>query len=401
MERIDIKDIGGGVNQSGIRDHNARLVLSMIQRHGQLPGIDIARRAGLSPQTASVILRSLESDGFLLRGEPVRGRVGKPSIPMGLKPDGVYSVGMKIGRRSLDLLLVDFLGNICLQVDTTYKYPDPKTVFSFLENGLVQFQEYLGAERFARVCGIGIASPFQLWNWHETLGVDEAEIARWRDISFAAEIAKFSDLPVLVENDATAACRAEHVFGQGKELTDFAYFFIGSFIGGGIVLNHSVYEGRSGNAGSFGSIPTGGPTAKGSQLIDNASLHLLEDMLNRAGIDAKRLWAAPQDWTGFPDILADWIDHTSVQLARAIVSVCAVIDFEAVIIDGGFPSTIRQTLVEQVRDRIKREDSRGIMLPIIKPGLVGRNARAIGAACGPIFSMYLLNTMGGRFQPAD
>ena len=94
-----------GSNQSGLRDYNDRLVLSMIQRSGAIPGVEIARRAGLSPQTVSVILRSLEADGLLERGTPQRGRVGKPSIPMGLNPEGLFSVGVKIGRRSADLVL--------------------------------------------------------------------------------------------------------------------------------------------------------------------------------------------------------------------------------------------------------------------------------------------------------
>lgn len=42
--------------------------------------------------------------------EPQRGQVGQPSIPMSLNPNGVFSIGLKIGRRSADLVLVDFLG---------------------------------------------------------------------------------------------------------------------------------------------------------------------------------------------------------------------------------------------------------------------------------------------------
>ena len=57
-----------------------------------------------------MIMRSLEHDGLLLKGEPLRGKVGQPSIPMSLNSNGVFSIGLKIGRRSADLVLVDFLG---------------------------------------------------------------------------------------------------------------------------------------------------------------------------------------------------------------------------------------------------------------------------------------------------
>ena len=87
-----------GSNQSGMRAHNERLVLSLVRQHGALAKSDIARMTGLSAQTVSVIMRALEQDGLLLRGEPVRGRIGQPSVPMAIAPGGAYFLGLKIGR---------------------------------------------------------------------------------------------------------------------------------------------------------------------------------------------------------------------------------------------------------------------------------------------------------------
>jgi hypothetical protein len=392
MDRIEMRSPSVGANQQGVRDHNERLILSMIQRQGALPGRDLARLAGLSPQTVSVILRELEQDGFIERGDPQRGRVGKPSVPMTLAADGVYSIGLKLGRRSADLVLADFHGTIRGQLQTTYRYPVPDHVFSFLKSGLATLTAGMGPDAVARIAGIGIAKPYQIWDWHEAIGAPEGELAAWREIDFLTEIAGFSDLPVYVENDATAACRAEHVFGRGREFRDFAYFFVGSFIGGGVVLNHSVFEGATGNAAAFGSLPTQRPDGKLGQLIDSASLFLLEAELIGAGLEPARLWAQPQDWSGFSDILDDWIDKAAAQIAQAALTVCAVIDFEAVLIDGGFPATVRDRLVDRVREIMPTLDSRGLTPVAIHGGLVGGDARALGAACGPVFSRYMLNT---------
>ena len=78
-DRQSADDLGlRGSNQSGMRDHNERLVLSLVRQNGALAKSDIARITGLSAQTVSVIMRSLEQDRLLLRGEPVRGRIGQP-----------------------------------------------------------------------------------------------------------------------------------------------------------------------------------------------------------------------------------------------------------------------------------------------------------------------------------
>ncbi|WP_189639427.1 ROK family transcriptional regulator [Paramylibacter ulvae] len=388
-------EITGGVNQSGVRDHNERLILSMLKHRGPMPGADIARRSGLSPQTASIILRKLEKDGILRRGDPLRGKVGKPSIPMELNPEGVFAIGLKIGRRSADLTLIDFSGQVRQQIHTTYDYALPDAIFGFLKSGLAKILDNCTAKQRGRICGIGIGTPFELWKWHDLVGDAANRFKSWRDVDFAAEVSAFTDLPVFVLNDATAACHAEHLYGRGIKYRDYAYFYIGSFVGGGVVLNGTVFEGNQGNAGALGSMRTTGPLGESQQLIDTASLHLLEARLVEAGVDPTVLWHKPQDWSTLTNYVEPWIGETAQELSKATLSICSVLDFEAIIIDGAFPSDVRDELVARVKRYIVNQDVRGLIAPNVEPGSVGENARAIGAATGPIFRQFLLNTNAG------
>ncbi|WP_394356621.1 ROK family transcriptional regulator [Sedimentitalea todarodis] len=395
MDGTNVRVRGAGVNQRGIRDHNERLLLSLLQRHRALSGADLARHSGLSRPTVSTILRELEEDGLVRKGDPIRGKVGKPSIPMELDPDGAFSCGLKIGRRSADLLLLDFGGRVRQQIYTTYDYPMPDAVFGFLREGIKTLLGDLPPGLHDRVSGIGIGTPFELWKWHDLVGVAADRFRSWRDTDFAQEVAKFSDLPVFVVNDATAACHAEHLYGRGKEFRDFAYFYVGSFVGGGVALNGTVFEGSQGNAGALGSMRTTGPLGESQQLIDTASIHLLEARLVEAGIDPQILWKKPQDWSGLSRYVGPWIGTTAQELARALLSVCSVIDFEAILIDGAFPPDVRNELVERVRRYLINQDTRGLIVPKVEAGRVGENARSIGAASSPIFSQFLLNTNSG------
>ncbi|WP_254869996.1 ROK family transcriptional regulator [Celeribacter sp. HF31] len=395
MDGESIRKQIAGVNQSGVRDHNERLILSLLQRHRAVPAADLARRTGLSKPTVSTILRDLEEDGLIRRGAPVRGKVGKPSIPIELEPDGVLSIGLKIGRRSADLLLLDICGNVREQLHTTYDYPMPDAVFDFLKEGLETLLGNLSAKLRGRVCGIGIGTPFELWKWHDLVGLSAEKFRSWKDIHFAAEVGVFSDLPVFVVNDATAACHAEHLYGHGHEFRDYAYFFIGSFVGGGVVLNGTVFEGNQGNAGALGSMRSTGPLGEAQQLIDVASIHLLEARVTESGMDPSALWQQPQDWSSLSRHVEPWIGQTAQELAKASLSICSVIDFEAVLIDGAFPSDVRDQLVERTRRYLVNQDKRGLIEPQIVAGEVGHNARGIGAASSPIFSQFLLNTNAG------
>lgn len=387
--------IAGGVNQRGVRDHNERLILSVIRSRGGMAGAAIAKLTNLSSQTVSIILRKLEKDGLLMRGDPVRGRVGKPSIPMQLNPDGVFAFGLKVGRRSADLCLLDFTGNVRAQTSTKYRYPLPENVFEFLGTGIEQILSELDEDIAKRICGIGIAVPFEFWRWHDLPDPVASKFESWKDVDFEREVRKFSDLKVFVVNDATAACHAEHLYGRGDDFRDYAYFFIGSFVGGGVVMNGSVFEGNRGNAGALGAMRTTGPLGEAQQLIDVASLHVLEARLVEAGIDPEKMWGTVQDWNEITRYVEPWIGVTAQELAKAALSICSVIDFEAVLIDGAFPENVRIELVERVRRYLVNQDTRGLLTPAIEAGSIGRNARAIGAASNPIFRQFFLNTNAG------
>ena len=387
-----------GSNQAAVRAYNERVVLSLVRRYGSLAKADIARSTGLSAQTVSVIMRALEEDGLLLRGEPLRGKVGQPSVPMSLNPDGAYSFGLKIGRRSADIVLIDFLGKVRGRLHRTYRWPTPDGLLSFVDEGMLALAGTLPPEGRARIAGVGVAAPFELWNWADEVGAPASEMDSWRGFDLQAEIAAISPYPVFLQNDATSACGAELVFGAGSRHPDFVYFFIGSFIGGGIVLNSSLYSGRTGNAGALGSMPV--PDEKGGsrQLIEAASIVVLENMLKAEGIDPSPLWYTPEDWIDFGKPLADWISLTSRALGHAIVTSASVIDFEAAIIDGGFPDWVKQRVVNATREAVNRFDLQGIELPAIVAGEVGSHARSIGGASLPLFSRYLLdlNTFHGE-----
>lgn len=391
MDGSRIRSLSGGMNQSGVRNHNERLILSILQRGGGMPGSELARRTGLSAPAISAILRKMENDDFIVRGAPTRGRVGKPSIPMNLNPAGVLSLGLRIGRQSADLLLLDFSGNVENEEHTTYDYPLPETVFGFLEQGLPKVLAGKDAKALNRLCGIGIATPFELWKWNDLSGAAAEKFRSWKDVDFTAEVSRFSDLNAYVVNDATAACRAEHLYGRGKAFRDYAYFFIGSFIGGGIVLNNTVFEGNQGNAGAVGSIRATGPLGENQQLIDVASIHLLRSRLVEDRVDPDILWRKPQDWSMLSKYLDPWIDQTAQELAKASLSICSVIDFEAILIDGAFPADVRDELVVRIRRYLLDHDTRGLIVPKVEAGSVGGNARGIGAASSPIFQQFFLN----------
>ena len=389
-ERGPVQDRHRGSNQLGMRLYNERLALSLIRQQGSLPKSEIARQTGLTAQTISVILKQLEADGLVRKETPLRGRVGQPRVPISLNPDGAYSLGLKIGRRSSDLVMLDFVGNVKQSIHETFAYPTPDGLKTFVRDGVAAMTASLSPAQKTRLLGIGIATPFELWSWAEEVGAPDQVMDRWRTFNTKREIEDLTGLETELYNDATAACAAELFFGNPAQYQDFLYIYIGSFVGGGVVLGGNLFAGPTGNAGAIGSMPVpAGNGASGTrQLITAASNYSLEKHLLADGRDPSVIWRSPDDWGDLGPILDGWIDEVSGALAFAAVSAISVIDFSAVVIDGAFPDTVRQRIVSRTDEAIRQLDRLGLSPVEIAEGTLGGNARAVGGASLPLLADF-------------
>jgi predicted NBD/HSP70 family sugar kinase len=381
-----------GTNQTGVRLYNERLVMSLIRRHGQLPKADIARLTGLSAQTISIITNQLTADGLLRRGTPMRGRIGQPSVPYSLNPEGALAFGLKIGRRSVDLYLINFTGEIIQLLHQTYRFPTPEGIRRFATQGIATLLDAIPDRLATRIAGLGIAAPYEMWTWHEEIGATKAQIDDWRTIDIRSEIAALCPWPVYFANDITAACAAELMFGHGGDHIDYLYVFIGSFIGGGLVLDGHLFPGRTRNAGALGSMPVQHSAAEGPrprQLMHVASIYVLERKLEAAGKPADILWQSPDDWgDDLGPELDEWIGEVAEGLANSIVAAIAVIDVETVIIDGAFPDAVRTRIISRTREEIAAVDRQGLSEFQLRAGSIGNAARAMGGASLPLLANF-------------
>jgi predicted NBD/HSP70 family sugar kinase len=380
-----LSGLGGGANQAGGRAYNERLALSLIRLNGPLSRAELARLTGLTPQTLSHIVKRLEEEALLLPLAPLRGRIGQPSTPYALNPEGAFSFGVKIGRRSTEIVLCDFIGNIRDRARQNHPYPEPEAIFAFIT---ARISVMRAAQKVGmRVAGLGIAMPFELWKWAEEVNAPAGLLESWRHLDVVAELEARTGLPTHLANDATAACGAELARNPKSAGQDWLYIFIGSFVGGGIVLNGALYQGRTRNAGAIGSMPVylGGTP---SQLIQHASLITLEKAVEAAGQDANLILNPEADWAGLGQVLENWMARAARALAMASVSGASVIDVQRVVVDGALPRDVLTRLVEETRAHLAAIAQDGLSPFEIEPGEIGADARALGGAILPMSANF-------------
>jgi predicted NBD/HSP70 family sugar kinase len=384
-----------GSNQIGLRQFNERVVLQAIRLHGALAQAELARLTHLTAQTVSLIIARLEGDGLLLRLAPVRGRVGQPSVPIALNPDGAFSIGLMVGRRRLDALIVDFAGRVRERLSVAYRYPNPDTLFDQIDAALKALRGSLAPALRDRVLGVGVAAPLGLEGWQQLLDIEPELASKWRQIDLRERIAALTDLPVDTVKDTAAACVAELVAGRGRSIRSFLYIFVDTFVGGGLVLDSHLRSGVRGNAGAIGSLPmqigVGGASADAPfppQMLGLASLWNLESAFSAAGLDP----AAFADERAMQD---PWRPHTRAwlhtacpALAMCISSAACLLDLEGVIIDGSTHRDTLDMLVQEVKAALALYNWEGVTPPDVLTGTIGTDARALGGALLPMYSNF-------------
>ncbi len=383
-------------------------MLHHVRRRGSMAKADLARATELSTQSASVIINRLLDEQLVRKLGAVRGRVGQPSQPIALNPDGAYAIGVHIGRRSLEIMLLDLTGQPRFRVEVAYPHPVVDAVFAAIGEQIGAIVARLGADGAARLCGIGVAAPLALGTWHRLLGQAPEQARQWAEIELRTRLQAMTTLPVTFAKDTAAACVAELLAGRGRGVPDYLYVYLDALAGGSLVLGGRPHRGANGNAGALGSMPLPpamgvppepsasgrshehgahvehaeqrGPGAPPAQLLSVASLAMLEQRYAEAGLEAAAARDARALDAPWRDLTHVWAGQVADALAYAICSAACVVDLDAVIVDGKIGRGLLALLLSRVEIALTRYDWSGANRPPVLAGEVGVDANVIGAA---------------------
>jgi predicted NBD/HSP70 family sugar kinase len=379
----------GGTTQAETRIYNERLIVSLVRRHGRLSKADLTRLTGLAAQTITTIVNRAADSKLLLRREPLRGRLGQPSVPYSLNADAAYSFGLKVDHRSADMALVNFVGDVIAFERTAFDYPMPDPIMTFAKSAIARMRRKHKSIHPDRIAGLGIASPFHQWNWNEDFGVPMGRLDVWKQVDIRAELDGVFDWPVYLFNDATVSAGAELMFGSGLGCADFLYAYIGYYLGGGLVLDHHLFPGRNKLAGAIGDIPVpvaGRQKDRAMPLVHSASLRSLENGLT--GPTKGRIGSSPEDWGNLGSVLVEWIDRVSEGLAYAARSAVALLDIDNIVIDGAVPVKVRKEIAKATRRKLARSLADRPEPFSVLEGAFGHLAPVIGGASIPLLVKY-------------
>jgi glucokinase len=204
---------------------------------------------------------------------------------------------------------------------------------------------------------------------------------------------------VLIDNDVNVGTVAEHRLGAGRDADEMLGVFVGTGVGGGLILDGRLRRGSTGLAGEIGHVVV---KAGGRACACGGRGHL-EAYAGRAGMErrARELEAKGQDtalvelakakrmtssvWAkalaAGDQVAISLIDEAVGALGRAIAGAVLLLDLDLVVVGGGLADRLGPKFVGRVEQAVRSDLFGGGASPVrVVPAELGDRAGALGAA---------------------
>lgn len=342
------------------RQHNRRIIIQALRRHGGLSRADLSRMTGLTAQAIANIISALMNDGLVCEAGRRKSSRGQPPITIELCDDGGFALGLRIDATSYNLVALSLTGEV-LSRDHGSVEVDDQRIFDLIAD---IHGSAMDKHRQLRCFGIGIVTPGPFdTSWPGVPSPGSIAVLQRSDAVKTA-LSHFNT-DVYLGNDAYAAAIGEKLYGAAKDLNDFFYLYIGEGVGGGLVIGGESYRGNGGNSGEAGHMivdPNGKLCYCGNRGCLGQYLSL--SSLRQLSMD-------------------EWLPKAVPALRTAISTIENLFDPEAIILGGSVDPAVLRTLSSSIvalgpsvrQDRTNR----------LRLSQLGAESPAFGASALPLY----------------
>ncbi len=229
----------------------ADAVLRLIWREKRISRASIAKKARLSRSTVSEIVNEILPTGLVEEVGLGKSRGGRRPVLLEFQDGACVILGVEMGAAHVAVALTDLRGHVLAWEEREYPVrTDPEGTRSLiaeladacLHNGIRDGRPLVGI-------GVAIPSPFDPAHPDKLSGI---VLPAWDGRLGLESLGERYGVPVMVDNDANLGALAEHWWGAGREVGDFAYIKLATGIGSGHIIGGEIYRGATGVAGEIG-----------------------------------------------------------------------------------------------------------------------------------------------------
>ncbi|HWC70099.1 MAG TPA: ROK family protein [Actinomycetota bacterium] len=259
----------------------------------------------------------------------------------------------------------------------------------------------LDGEDSADLRGIGIGSPGAIDAARGVVKRSPNVRGFRHEVPLGPKVSEaFGGVPVTLENDVRVAMLGEHRRGAGRPFRDVLGVFVGTGVGGGLVLEGKLRDGR-GAAGEIGhtSVTPNGRRcscgrrghleayagrgcmeARARKLVHEGRKTDLFDIMREKGKPRLSSGVIAKALRSHDHVAESLIDDAVWALGIALSSAQNLLDLEAIIVGGGLGDRLGRPFVDRIADAMAPRLFVPERPPAVLPTELGDLSGAVGAA---------------------
>ncbi len=205
----------------------------------------------------------------------------------------------------------------------------------------------LAAKHAITRVGIGFGGPIDTGRGRT---ITSHQVAGWDDFPLVEWIADQLSLPAVLGNDADVAALAEARYGAGRGANPVFYVTVGTGIGGGLIVDGSIYRGSGAGAGEIGHLRPGLDAVDAHQTVEALAAG---PAIAAAGGAANAKLVAERAALGDAKSIAAFKRSTDA-LGWAIAQTLTLVAPEVVVVGGGVALAGETLFYAPLREAVER-----------------------------------------------
>lgn len=162
-----------------------------------------------------------------------------------------YVVGMDLGGTKILAAVVDADGRIMAEAKSgTKSQQGPDRVIELMAQTAQKAARLAGIDWHA-VAGVGVGAPGPV-DPQSGMVYNPPNLPGWDQIALGPRLAEALGVPVFIENDVNLGTLGEYALGAGRDTRDMVGIFVGTGVGGGLILDGRLRSGFRHAAGEVG-----------------------------------------------------------------------------------------------------------------------------------------------------
>lgn len=235
-------------NHQLVKKINKNLVLDMIIHNAPISRADISQKSGLNKGTVSSLVTELMDEQLILESGPGKSSGGRRPVMLLFNERAGFSIGIDLGVNYILGVLTDLKGKNLVEINRKLNVRTYDEVLTFLKSIIQELMQAAPKSPYG-IVGIGIGVPGLVDHDGRIL---TAPNFGWKNQYLKRDIENEFNIPVIIENEASAGAYGEKLYGAGNDSNHMLYVSAGIGIGVGIIINGELYSGKEGFSGEFG-----------------------------------------------------------------------------------------------------------------------------------------------------